>query len=69
MRLPVVDLLLDGARGQQSVDGHLLGLPYPPRPLPRLCVRTRIPVRVKDDHPIGSGQIHSQPTHTSGQQE
>lgn len=55
----MVDLLLDGARGQQSVDGHLLGLPYPPRPLPRLCVRTRIPVRVKDDHPIGSGQIHS----------
>lgn len=65
----MVDLLLDGARGQQSVDGHLLGLPYPPSPLPCLCVRARVPVRVKDNHTIGSSQVHPQPTHTSGQQE
>ena len=50
--LPVVDLLLDGARADQPVDGHGLRLPQPPGPLARLRVRLRVPVRVVQDDAI-----------------
>ena len=36
MNVPVVDLLLNGPRGEQAVDGDLPLLPDPPRPLPGL---------------------------------
>jgi len=47
--LPMVDLLLDGATGEQAVNGHVPCLTNAPRPLPRLQVIARIPVGVEDD--------------------
>ena len=66
---PVVDLLLYGPSGQQPVDGDLLVLTNPPRPLPGLSVGAGVPVRVVDDDPVGSGQIHTKTPHTGGQEE
>ena len=67
--LPMVDLLLNGAGGHQPVDGHLVLLPDPPRPLPRLHVRARVPVRVEDNDSVGSGQVHAKPTNLGCQEE
>ena len=65
----MVDLLLNGAGGHQPVDGHLVPLPDPPRPLPRLHVRARVPVRVEDNDSVGSSQVHAKPTNLGCQEE
>ena len=65
----MVDFLLDGAGSEQPVDGDLPFLTNAPRSLPSLHVRAGVPVRVKDDDPIGPNQVDAQPTHTRGQQE
>lgn len=58
--LPVVYFLLDGARCEKPVDGDLLLLSDPPRPLTSLGVRAGVPVRVKDYHTVRSSQVHTQ---------
>ena len=66
--VPVVDLFLDGSGGDESVDSDRSRLTNPPRPLARLHVRAGVPVRVKDNHPVGARQIDPKTPDTSGQQ-
>lgn len=65
----MVDFLLNGARGQQPVNGDLSGLSDAPRPLPGLGVGGGVPVRVVDDHPVRPRQIDAQAPNTGGQEE
>lgn len=49
--LAVIDLLLDGAAGDEAVHGHLALLPDAPCALSRLHVRARVPVWIVEQHP------------------
>jgi hypothetical protein len=64
--LSVVDLLLNGATGDQPEDGHRSALPNPPGPFPGLAVSGGVPVRVVDHHPIGTSQVDPKPTNLGG---
>eukprot|EP00968_Pinguiococcus_pyrenoidosus_P021098 scaffold2671_cov252-Pinguiococcus_pyrenoidosus.AAC.28 len=59
--LSMVDLLLDGPRGDQTVDGHGLGLPDAPASLASLRIHLRIPVRIVQQDAIRPRQIHTDP--------
>ena len=65
----MVNLFLYGPCGNQSVDGDLFLLANPPGPLSGLGVSAGVPVRVYNHHPVSTGQVHPQATHTGGQQE
>ena len=65
----MIDLLLDGPRGQQPVHGDLPSLAYAPRPLPGLRVCGGVPVRIIDDDTVSTSEVDAQTPHTSGQQE
>ena len=65
----LIDFLLDGPWCQQAVDGHLTFLTDAPGSLTCLNVCAGVPVRVKDDDPVGAGQGDPQAAHARGQQE
>ena len=67
--LPMVDLLLDGAGGEQAVDGHVARLTDAPGAFARLQVVARIPVRVEDDDLVGADEVETQAAHLGRQQE
>ena len=65
----MVYFFFDSSCRQQSINGDILQLTDPPRPLSRLGVCARVPVGVIQDHAIGPRQIDPQPTYSSCQQE
>jgi len=67
--LPVIYFLLNGASGQQPVDGDRSWLTNTPRPLSGLCVSARVPVRVKYYNSISTRQVDAKSTDPCCQQE
>jgi len=56
------DFLLDGALGDDSIDGHGLGLADSVRAVCGLLVHCGVPIVVIEDHRVGRDQVHTQTT-------
>src|SRR3989338_135122 len=55
--LPLEDLLVDGAGGEQTVDPGDLGLPVAPDACHGLVVGGGGPVGIEEDQPVGTHQV------------
>ena len=59
MRLSLEDFLFNGARRDEAVHETVLFLAVAPDPRERLLVGCRVPVRVKEDEPVGSDEVEA----------
>mmetsp|Transcript_13795 Transcript_13795/g.39157 ORF Transcript_13795/g.39157 Transcript_13795/m.39157 type:complete len:238 (-) Transcript_13795:644-1357(-) len=67
--LAMIDLLLNRATGNQSINSDLLGLAHSPCSLASLHVRAWVPVRVVQHDAVGADQVNSETADFGGKQE
>ena len=65
----MINLLFHRSDSHETINGDIPLLSDSPRPFPRLYIRTRVPVRVVDNHTIRSDQIQSQTSDTGCEDE
>jgi hypothetical protein len=61
INLPHIYLLFDTVGRNKPVDDYVLSLPYPIDPIYALVIVGWIPIRIRNDGPVGSGKVETDP--------